>query len=396
MAWDRQFFDQRRLTSKLKHIVLSGYVKEFAYHLGSVRDVIYYTDGFAGAGSYAHGSTSEDGSPLLIARQAKQIRMSAHPFNLRCLNVEANRKRFESLEAATAPFKPEIVEQNYHSTFIEALPDILRRVGHAPAFFFIDPFGTKGIAFKELLPIFQRRDRTEVLITLHTDGIAKKAGYFRREDSSDSKVRATALELTQHLASALGISHARLRKGWLESANTAEFEDRVLKYYLKRLVANDTQFNYAKAFRVMYYRNDAFAEAPVCFQLVFATQSEKGLFVMNDRMVDAVRKFNSEVYSDSFFPQFEDEHERRVGRVAVMNEILSRFASRTFTIDDVKRHCMQSTDYLLKGSEYRALLLDMAKPEASLKKLDAGQPSNANTRFRVVSTARQARIGLDA
>ncbi len=52
MPWDDEFFtERRRLTSKLKHFVLRRYVKEFAYHLGTV----YYVDGFAGAGEYRTG-----------------------------------------------------------------------------------------------------------------------------------------------------------------------------------------------------------------------------------------------------------------------------------------------------------------------------------------------------
>jgi three-Cys-motif partner protein len=167
MTWDDEFFSgQRRLTSKLKHLVLRPYVKEFAYHLGSVRPVVYYVDGFAGAGVYTAGTHREDGSPLMIARLAEELRgATPRPIQLHCINVEADKERFESLEAETAVFTPDIVEQNYHSTFIEALPDILRRIGDAAAFFFIDPFGTKDIPFEELLPIFQRKATTEVLIT---------------------------------------------------------------------------------------------------------------------------------------------------------------------------------------------------------------------------------------
>src|SRR5438067_1372665 len=107
MEWSEQFFTQRRLTSKLKHLVLRAYVKEFAYHLGSVRPAVYYVDGFAGAGVYRLGASSEDGSPLLIARLAQQIRASSRPFDLRCVNVESNLKRFRSLEQATQPFRPD-------------------------------------------------------------------------------------------------------------------------------------------------------------------------------------------------------------------------------------------------------------------------------------------------
>jgi three-Cys-motif partner protein len=300
---------------------------------------------------------------------------------LRCLNVEANRKRFLSLEAATEPFKPEIVEANYHSTFVEALPDILERIGTFPAFFFIDPFGTKGIAFKDLLPVFTRPSRTEVLITLQTDGIAKKAGYFKHLDSPHPKMRELARDLTAHLAAVLDIPLPTLRKGWAESVDTTEFAKRVLHYYLTKLAK---RMKFTKAFRVVYYRDNALTQS-VCFYLVFATQSPKGLFVMNDCMVNAVRAFNRDVYSDSFFPIFEEEYERRVGRTAARQEVVAHFEKRSFTIDDVKRHCMQRTDYLLKGSEYRALILEMAKPGGGLTKLDPGPSSNAQTRFKVTS-----------
>src|SRR4051812_32768226 len=169
MAWSEKFFTQRRLTSKLKHFVLQRYVKEFALHLGSVRPLVYYVDGFAGAGVYEHGDLREDGSPLLIAKLAEHIKTWQRPFDIRCLNVESNRKRFNSLQAATAPYRPRIVEENFHASFADVVPEILSRVGESPAFFFIDPFGTKGVAFSDLLPIFKRRWTNEVLITFHTD-----------------------------------------------------------------------------------------------------------------------------------------------------------------------------------------------------------------------------------
>lgn len=55
-SWRQAFFTERRLTSKLKHLVLERYVKEFAYHLGSAYTTVYYVDGFAGPGAYQrHG-----------------------------------------------------------------------------------------------------------------------------------------------------------------------------------------------------------------------------------------------------------------------------------------------------------------------------------------------------
>lgn len=215
--WDQAFFAERRLTSKLKHLVLERYVREFAYHLGSVHSTVYYVDGFAGAGIYQRpGGKSERGSPLLIAELAQRIAGTDAPFRLRCLNVEKARLLHKDLELATAPFRPHIVENNYCGSFTTVLADILRRVGQSPTFFFIDPFGTKGIPFAGLRPIFQRAARTEVLITLHTDGISKKAGYFPWVDGPDSRKTQTAKRYTEGLATALNLPWDQLRTWWNE------------------------------------------------------------------------------------------------------------------------------------------------------------------------------------
>lgn len=383
MEWSKQFFTRRRLTSKLKHLVLQSYVKEFAYYLGSARRVVYYVDGFAGPGVY-RGANAEDGSPLLIASLAQQIANSPHPFELRCLNVESDPDRFESLEQATRPFQPRVVEKNYNASFVEVIPEILRAVADAPTFFFIDPFGTKDIAFRELLPLFKRSYTTEVLVTLHTDGIAKKAGYFAREKSENAKDREIASKFTTHLAAALNISLEKLRDGWLQTGakgDTEAFETRALEYYLKQLRSRHTQFNFVKPFRVRYYRAGTLGERPVCFYLVFATRHEKGLFVMNDVMVDALGKFYREIYSDSFWSVFEPQREQQEGTAAVRREIDDRFSAKPFTIDELKRHCMQDT-YLLKSAGYTKLVREMARA-GELQKLDRGTPSNATTRYQM-------------
>jgi three-Cys-motif partner protein len=387
MEWHKRFFLQPRLTSKLKHLLLQSYVKEFAYHLGSARPVVYYVDGFAGAGSYQTNDHSEDGSPLLIARLAQQLKSSARGIDLRCINVEQNPGRFRSLEAATGQFRPDIVVANYRGAFADVLPEIVQRIAGAPAFFFIDPFGTKGIAFSKLRPIFRRRNTTEVLITLHTDGIAKKSGWFAREDDRNPRARNVAGKLTGNLAEALDAPLNELREAWRETAgsgDTAAFEKRALDYYLKKL--RHAGFKFTKAFRVLYYNAGTLREAPVCFHLVFGTRHEKGLFEMNDAMVEALGKFYREVYSDTFFPEFEAEREKLVGAEAVRREIENAFRSKSFSIDDVKRHCMQRTDYLIKGSEYRQLIFTMAR-EGGLRRITGGPISNETTQFELAESA---------
>jgi three-Cys-motif partner protein len=143
MDWSDEFFAHRRLTSKLKHLVLRRYVKEFAYHLGKSNPTVFYIDGFAGAGVYP-GPPREEGSPLLIARLAQQLHAGPRPIGLRCINVEADPERFQSLQTSTAGFESDIIERNIHKTFVDAIPEVLDLVGNSAAFFFIDPLPTSN------------------------------------------------------------------------------------------------------------------------------------------------------------------------------------------------------------------------------------------------------------
>ena len=384
MAWSDEFFDERRLTSKLKHYVLRRYVKEFAYHLSSTNPTVYYIDGFAGSGRYRD---TEDGSPRLIARLARELRAGSKPVTLRCINVEEHRGRFENLEAATQEFMPDVVEKNIRGTFVEAIPEVLERIGSAAAFFFIDPFGTKDIAFNDLLPVFRRPSKTEVLINLQTDGIAKKAGWFGNFDSTDAQKRELAKKMTVHLAAALDVSVERLRAVWqnaMQGGGTAEFEERVRKWYTQRIkTSKRTSFRYSKSFKVLYRPHRE--KSPVCFHLVFGTQRDIGLFKMNNAMAAALEDLYADVYRNTLFPEYAEEREQETGREAVRRVILTTFCAKSFTIGDVKLHCMQETDCLLREGEYRRLVLAM-RSDGELERVDKGPLSNGS-RFRVASTS---------
>lgn len=390
-SWHRAFFIERHLTSKLKHIILRRYVKEFAYHLGSAHTAVYYVDGFAGPGEYRNSTgQAEKGSPLLMAELAREIATTQGKFRMKCLNVEADRKNYTDLESVTAPYRPEIVERNYHGNFIDVLPKILSRIAPSPAFFFIDPFGTKGIPFHALLPLFNRTNRTEVLITFHTDGIAKKAGYFGSADDPKPQTANRARKMTEPLASALNIQWETLRTWWDDAVEqghggTTAFEDRVLHHYLDSLRGPDTRFHFTKAFPVFYYRPDEppGTTTPICFYLVFATQHEKGLYKMNDAMANALDAFYHEEYGHTFFPLFREQIEKTTDMVAVQREILTRFKVHSFTIDQVKKCLMQEATFLIKAGDYRKAVLTLYQ-DKQLSKLDPGCITNERTRFAFV------------
>jgi hypothetical protein len=233
-----------------------------------------------------------------------------------------------------------------------------------------------------LRPVFRRKATTEVLINLQTDGIAKKAGWFANLNSPDEKKRANAEKLTKHLAAALDIPLERLQTGWSDSLSkggTSNFEDRVWKWYTRRLTNRErTRFGFAKAFRVLY-RPDP--QSSVCFHLVFGTQKPIGLVEMNNAMANALDEFYADVYSGTLFPEYAEEREQQIGREAVKNRLLVDFASKEFTIEDVRLHFMQGTDFVLRAGEYRSLVLQMRK-QGELERLDNG-PLRNTSRFTI-------------
>jgi three-Cys-motif partner protein len=390
-SWHDAFFEHLRLTFKLKHFILEPYVKEFTHHLGRARSTVYYVDGFAGPGGYQRTTSEfEPGSPVLIANFAEHLRATNRSFTLKCLNVEANRQRYRRLVDATEVFTDHIVEKNYCAPFTGALADILRRIGHAPAFFFLDPFGTKGIPFKDLLPLFRRTGRTEVFITLHTAGIAKKAGWLASLDDPDLRKRKTALGLTENLAKAFDLSRDELCAWWEECGGrsgdgwTAAFEQRVLQHYRTILRAPQTKFQFTKAFPIYYYGPDAppGEVAPVCFYLVFGTQHQKGLYAMNDCMVKALGRFYEQEDSPTLVPLFRDARDKPKDLARLQHEIVTQFRERPFTIAQMKQHLMQESTILVNEKGYRDAVLGLKKA-GQLEQLNRGAISNERMRFQV-------------
>jgi hypothetical protein len=128
--WDEAFFQaELKATTRIKHMVLGADIEKFAYHMPAL---LYYVDGFAGAGVYAAGGTDQVGSPVLIARVGQRMQASKPGFHLRCINVEKTPSTYAQLERVTAPFRPDIVEINFHGPFIDFIPDILERIKEAP------------------------------------------------------------------------------------------------------------------------------------------------------------------------------------------------------------------------------------------------------------------------
>ena len=182
MAGVGPFFEQRREWARWKHALLERYLPKFVGILGSRYPVIYFVDGFAGAGSYESdhdGAGAVPGSPLLAAKVAADFAASGKwSFSLRCINVEHDAATFASLCASTADYAAPTVT-NLRGTFRQHLDAILDQLGKAPALFFLDPFGFKGMEWDIVDRLAQRAKLapTEVIVNFLVGEIDQAAGW---------------------------------------------------------------------------------------------------------------------------------------------------------------------------------------------------------------------------
>jgi three-Cys-motif partner protein len=174
--------------AQIKHSILGNYLSLFLGKLG--RNPIFYVDGFAGPGRLEDGS---EGSPLIAAKLASSPPQRSREGVLHCINVEEDPEVFTNLQESTADFVRMGLVKNYRGRFDERLPDVLRELGGATAFFFIDPFGTEGAELETVKQIASRRGKTEILLRYDDTRVKRLIMWVtNHEESFDDSHRKTS------------------------------------------------------------------------------------------------------------------------------------------------------------------------------------------------------------
>ncbi|HEY3083579.1 MAG TPA: three-Cys-motif partner protein TcmP [Chloroflexota bacterium] len=270
MSASAAFFGRRREWSRWKHALLKRYLPKFVGILGSRHDLIYFVDGFAGAGGYAgdhDGAPWVDGSPLLAARLASEIAGSGKwSYALRCINVEHDKDIYPSLCAATSAFPPPLVA-NLHGTFRRHFNTILNHVGAAPALFFLDPFGYAGMEWDLIGRLAERAKAapTEVIINFLIDEIDQAAGWV------DSREQKAAPAFVRRVDALYGTE--QWRDIVLAEQRTEERKRRLTRLYQERL---SSAFGYAARYSVRAI------DGSIRYYLLYGTRHPRGAREMSD------------------------------------------------------------------------------------------------------------------
>jgi three-Cys-motif partner protein len=264
-----------------KHALLGRYLPKFAGILGSYHPVIYFVDGFAGAGRYAgdhDGAPSVEGSPLLAARLASEIAGSGKwHYTLRCINVEHDKDVYANLCAATAPFQSPLVT-NLRGTFRQHFNTVLDRIRLAPALFFLDPFGYTGMEWDLIAQLAERAKTvpTEVIINFLIDEIDQAAGWV------DSRKQKAAPAFVRRVDQLYGTE--QWREIVLSERPTAERKQRLTRLYQERVSA---AFGFAARYNVR--ANDG----SIRYALLYGTHHRRGARAMSDVVYQVEKDYSA-------------------------------------------------------------------------------------------------------
>jgi three-Cys-motif partner protein len=271
------FFSTPKTASLHKLGLLAKYLKPLTWKWGSGWRNIWIVDGFAGSGAY---ETGEPGSPRVAAVWAREEELRRGNPLLRCINVERDPTCFEHLQRNLAPWKDLVT--NLSGGFADHLDEILRRIGHDPAFFFLDPFGVNGIEMEVIEKVFHRQNsKTEILLHFSDKSFKRMAGHSDESDGRSSVAVKLGESKLARLDSVIGTRLWRPRwEGDVPDTDAAM--EATAELYLSQL--RERGIRYAVQIRV---RDDW--EARPRYRLVFCTGSPHGVELMSDIACDYER-----------------------------------------------------------------------------------------------------------
>lgn len=290
----KQFFQKKRPWSLMKDRILGWYLKPYLTKVSKLGKPTVVVDGFAGCGLYDDGS---EGSPLIICKRLEE-RAASVGAKAVGIFIEADKTCFNELRKNIGKFEDALLAVPLFGDFKEIASQIIERATDLPMFFYIDPFGIKGLEFEHLVKIFQKvmRDSTEVLVNFNYKAFLREAKAY------------------PELARA--VMGGDYFEGILDNPGLSETEkeNRIVQLYKDRY---NQYFNYVGSFPVVYKGDRS------KYHLVFATSHFDGLRLMNDGMGDILRDFYT---SGRLFPDLPPEMSRDMDYLE--EEIMNIFRTR--------------------------------------------------------------------
>lgn len=276
----QEFFDELREWSERKLQILEKYIDPFVKVLGKPVPQVYYVDAFAGAGVYRDG---EIGSAIRAAELALSYQKQGKPYRLKCINIESNKENFENLEINTAVYGDLV--RNFFGTFSQNIDSVLAETSDAPALFFLDPFGVKGIDWELIEKVIHRGSASDLWIRFDELAIVRLDARFGDKDAGAEKSFAV-------LCNTYGIFDPTLLHKQLAGESFEHKKQVAAELYMRRLA-----FEFSKIRRqgfVANYQIRSIVEQDK-YSLVFATGHIRGAIIASEVVCGVEETYQREV-----------------------------------------------------------------------------------------------------
>ncbi|MCH8272404.1 MAG: three-Cys-motif partner protein TcmP [Candidatus Marinimicrobia bacterium] len=348
---DREFFKGKRPWSKIKDEVLGKYLKPYLAKVKMLKKEILLIDTFAGPGKFDDG---ESGSPLMMVQMARKMVND----NYKAIFVNNDRVHHESilhLFGEKCPLGNLIENQIVIPIYDDAKKFLIRlnsSLTDQTVFLYLDPYALEGCEFNTWLPFLKREQKasTEILVNINISAIRRLAS---RKSFSKGKINNEIIRHHKRLDEVIGGKYWRefllgssLSQKDAEEELMKKFKKRILKYvkYVGYCPVKEKPKNLAK------------------FYIMFLSNSEDGLMLMNDIMCKAydTRMKKSITKPIPLFPDMEIKWKNEENTMELRNIILTFITSEP-NKSRKEYWLLICIDYFMQyiEREYRAAVKDL-------------------------------------
>jgi three-Cys-motif partner protein len=356
--------------NRIKHEVLTRYLKQYSTALSRHADGFHYIDGFAGRGSY----DGQPGSPL---RALDVLGKQRRPFSMSLIEAEADLA--EDLRAALhATPRPAtlldtpLIEVGEFSAHIAQVlsKDIYRRFRRVATFAFLDPCRAAGYGTDEVRAILAK-PFGECLVFWNYEGVNRWLGIVASQFSGGEGL-ARMFGSREALEETLRI--------WQSSRNPAEKERDLLAHFLRSLRS------YAEAEFLVPFRFTSDAVNRTSHFLVHCSRHPLAFRLMKEVMGSL--RTNPEPGQFSYlgrsdvgdqFSMFEPD-----AQTSAIEAILLELETGPKPVSQFTGQWTERPDDFLRSKDYRSILLGMeAKGRIRVLEGEDAAPAPASKRKKI-------------
>ncbi len=243
----------------LKHFFLEQYLEAVTFHIGYAQREFVYVDCFSGPWRSADEDFADTSIRIALDRLnyvREALAKQARNVKIRAVFIEKSPRAFTALERALKQHSRAVKTTAFLGAFVDTIPRILREVGSAFAFFFIDPRGWTGFAMDEIRPILRHKPG-EAMVNFMYDFVNR---FLNFPNDANEKSLDRLFGTTR----------------WREIRDAPDRETASVGLYIEQIRATGA-FTYVTSTRILKPLHDR-----AYFHLIYATRNPKGILKFRD------------------------------------------------------------------------------------------------------------------